>query len=352
MTSSARIARAGAVPVTRACEAAGITRRDDLYLAYWRFASERQQIFHRRLAGEKPPWTSDPILTRYKFTNSYRASDRVSQFLIRDVIYSDGDFSSDDTLLRVILFRLFSRTTTWRALEAQLGPIQRKTLSRPRLASTLARLSEAGPIYTNAFILCANRAYGHERKYMNHLALLRAMFRRHALPRAVARVTSLAQLYDELLRYPLIGTFMAYQLAIDINYSELVDFDENEFTFPGPGAIRGIQKVFPHLPSSDQRQLIHWMVDHQVDESTRLGIEAPSLFGRRLHAIDCQNIFCEVDKYARVAFPEVQSNRTRIKTRFTPSSEPLRLFYPPKWQLNDRLPAPSGDPHAAATNDT
>ena len=33
--------------------------------------------------GPEGPWTEDPILDRYKFCNTYRAADRVSQYLIR-----------------------------------------------------------------------------------------------------------------------------------------------------------------------------------------------------------------------------------------------------------------------------
>jgi hypothetical protein len=29
------------------------------------------------------PWTSDPIIQVHKFTNAYRAADRVSQYLIK-----------------------------------------------------------------------------------------------------------------------------------------------------------------------------------------------------------------------------------------------------------------------------
>ena len=57
----------------------------EVFDTYWRFAAERQRIFFRKAAGNQPPWTSDPILVRYRFTNAYRAADRVSQFLIREV---------------------------------------------------------------------------------------------------------------------------------------------------------------------------------------------------------------------------------------------------------------------------
>ena len=53
----------------------------EVYDTYWRFACERQAIFFRRIEEPLGQWTKDPILGAYKFTNAYRASDRVSQFL-------------------------------------------------------------------------------------------------------------------------------------------------------------------------------------------------------------------------------------------------------------------------------
>jgi hypothetical protein len=315
-----------------------LKRREDVYGAYWALASERQRIFLRRAAGDPGPWTTDPILQRFKFCNAYRASDRASQFLIREVIYAPGDFDADDTLLRLILFRLFSKPSTWTALEAELGPIGRSTIHGNRLAETLERLQAQGSIYTGAFILCATDAYGKDRKFLNHIELLRHMFRRRALPMAIGRARSLSDVYDALRRYPLIGPFMGYQLAIDINYSELVDFDEDEFTVPGPGAERGIRKVFPGVGKREMTSVIHWMTEHQAEETDKLGIKLATLFGRHLHAIDCQNLFCELDKYARVAFPSLTSNRRRIKATFRPTGALPKPFYPPKWGLNDRLP--------------
>ena len=58
------------------------------YDTYWKFACERQNVFFNRLEN-KYPWTDDPILKKYKFTNAYRSCDRVSQYLLRNVIYCD-----------------------------------------------------------------------------------------------------------------------------------------------------------------------------------------------------------------------------------------------------------------------
>ena len=59
----------------------------------------------------------------------------------------------------------------------------------------------------------------------------------------------------------------------------------------------------------------------------------------RCGPIDCQNLFCELDKYARVRFPELVTNRSRIKATFTPDPRAAAAFYPPKWGLNEQLPA-------------
>jgi alpha-glutamyl/putrescinyl thymine pyrophosphorylase clade 1 len=323
--------------------------RDEVYRTYWWFASERQHIFEKRARREPDPWTEDQILSTYKFCNTFRASDRVSQFLIREVIYGPGTgtLSGEDLLFRIVLFRLFSRESTWRLVEDELGALTVKSFDADRLDRRFENELAAGrPLYTHAFILCANKAFGYDRKHRNHFALLETMLHERALYRQLARARSLRAVYEALRGYPLLGPFMAYQLAIDLNYSELIDFSEDEFTVAGPGAERGIRKVFADRGGLGSEKLIRWMVDHQQDECDRLGITPPALYGRPLQAIDCQGLFCEVDKYSRVAFPHLRSNRKAIKATFTPSREPLPLFYPPKWQLNDKLPtATTAHPH-------
>ena len=317
------------------------TPRSGPYEAYWRLAAERQKVFFARLRGQAAPWSADPIISEYKFCNAYRASDRVSQYLIRDVIYAGGHFELEDTLLRIVFFRLFSKIETWQALEGELGPITVASFDPQAIDRVLERRRGGGEaIYTSAFILCANNAYGHKRKHRNHLALLEHMLAPGSgqLAGAVSTAGSLRGLYEALAAYPLIGPFMAYQLAIDINYSELVDFSESEFTVPGPGALRGIAKCFSDRAGLTPAEIISWMVANQEGEFARLGIEFEDLWGRPLQAIDCQNLFCETDKYARVAFPELASNRTQIKARFRPSSAgDIAYFYPPKWGLNELI---------------
>jgi len=313
------------------------TPRPAVYRAYWAFAAERHSIFERRLAGHDGPWTQDPILREHRFCNVFRAADRVSQHLIQEAAYGDRHADVDDLFLRVVLHRLFCKPATWHLLESELDGIDAASFSPDSYAAVLDRAFESGQrLYTGAYILCANRAYGHERKHRNHLALLHAMLS-EGVPNRVARAPSLEAVYHELTSWPLIGPFMGYQLAIDLNYSPLISFSENDFTTPGPGAMRGLAKVFVDLGDFSPSEAIFWLVAKQETVKAELDHEPPRLFGRQLHAIDCQNLLCEVDKYCRVAFPALASNRTQIKQRFMPDPQPYPLFFPPEWGINDAV---------------
>lgn len=314
--------------------------RQRVFDLYWYFASERHRAFEKRVAGEARPWTNDPILQEFKFCNVFRAADRVSQYMIREVCYHDEDCSPEDRLFQIMAFRTFSKIETWRSVRQYLGHYP--TLDDLGSDAFTKALEEArrqnGGLYTGAFILCATDAFGQGLKHLNHVELFRHMFLQEDLGGELLKAGSLREVYDLLHRFPLMGDFMSYQTTIDLNYSELINFSENEFTQAGPGALRGIKKVFESLGDYTPTEVIQWMVERQEEELARLGLPFNGLWGRRLHAIDCQGLFCETDKYCREAVPELTSARKRIKARFNQSSEPMQLFFPPKWGINDRLP--------------
>src|SRR3546814_2514500 len=79
------------------------------------------------------------------------------------------------------------------------------------------------------------------------------------------------------------------------------------------------------------------MTHIQEEEFARLGLDFPGLFGRRLQPIDCQNLFCEISKYARVAHPEFPgiNNRTQIKQNYHNSLQRIPApMFPPRWNLD------------------
>jgi len=307
--------------------------------SYWRFAAERQEVFFRRVENRPPPWTHDPVLGEHKFTNAYRAADRVSQYLIRKVIY-EGDASPSEVFFRTLLFKLFNKVETWEYLRAATGTVTAREFRVSRYAELLSSaLGEGRKIYSGAYIMPTGTGDDRpRRKHEVHLRLLHDMLA-DALPEKLAEASSLAAAFSMLRKRPGLGDFLAFQYTIDLNYGPLLNFDEDDYIVPGPGARNGIRKCFSDLGDFDEAGAIRWVTDSQEHEFEKRSLGFRDLWGRRLHLIDCQNLFCEVDKYARVVHPEAAgvSARMRIKQKFRPTQQRVEYWFPPKWGINDRV---------------
>ncbi|MDF3071832.1 MAG: hypothetical protein K0R38_7433 [Polyangiaceae bacterium] len=301
---------------------------------YWRFACKRQDTFMRRVNGEAPPWSDDPVISGHRFTNAYRASDRVSQYLIRNVQYA-GEQTAGELFFRTILFKLFNRIETWEHLVSSVGEIRAADFSRSRAAMVLDRLMKAGETVYSAAYIMPSPAFGAARKHSNHLKLLDHMMLDGA-PQKVAGAPSMEAVFKLLRGYPSLGDFLAFQLTIDLNYSALTNFSEMDFVVAGPGARDGIKKCFAETDGLTEADVIRAVADMAEPECERQGLSFKTLWGRPLQLIDCQNLFCEVDKYARVMHPEASgaSGRTRIKQRFVAVKRPMPQWYPPKWNVH------------------
>jgi len=316
-----------------------------VFETFWRFAAKRQEIFFARFSGCKPPWTKDRILQQYKFTNAYRASDRTSQYLIRNVIYT-GDQSADEVFFRTILFKIFNRIETWELLQSKLGEVSYADYSFNRYNAILSNTIRSGiSIYSSAYIMPSGGTRNRFKwKHTFHLKLLQQMMR-DEVPRRLADSSSMAKAFEILRAYPTIGDFLAYQYVTDLNYSTLMDFDEMEFVVPGPGAKDGIRKCFKDIGGLTDAEIVKVVTEQQDKAFEKRGLTFRTLWGRPLKLIDCQNVFCEVDKYARLRYPEIKghSNRSRIKQRYRMNPAPIDYWYPPKWGLNSRIGADCRD---------
>ena len=260
---------------------------------------------------------------------------RKSQYLLNNVIYNGHHYSKEDTLFRIILFKLFNKESTWELLLANFKDITLKSFNLKDYSRVLENaISNNIKIYNDAYISCANKVFGYDRKHDNHLALLDKMFIKDKIQNKLLACKTMEEAFNIIKNYPLIGNFMAYQLVTDINYSEVVNWREEEFTVAGPGSIRGIKKCFIDKENMSNEDIIKYMYEHQEEEFKRLNLDFKKIGNRKLQLIDCQNIFCELDKYCREAKPNLKSNRKKIKKHYKPKSEKIEYFYPPKWHID------------------
>lgn len=312
-----------------------------VYSTYWRFAVKRQEVYLRRIHGDHQPWSDDPILRVHKFTNAYRAADRVSQYLIRTVIGGDQR-SVNDTFFRILLFKLFNRIETWELLVERLGEPCVDAFNVDSYDQILSKAFERGErLYSAAYIMPSGGKSGFARKHTMHLNLLKQMLH-DDLPARIAEAETMGAAFGMLRAYRTIGDFLAYQFVTDLNYSSITNFGEDEFVVPGPGAKGGLEKCFSDLGGLSEANAIRLVTERQEDCLRALGLRFPTLWGRRLQLIDCQNLFCEVNKYARAVHPEFveKAGRTRIKQKLRPKESIPPPLFPQKWGINDRLNNP------------
>jgi len=310
-----------------------VLRSTPVFDTYWRFAAARQGIFMRRMEGADPPWTTDSILAAYRFTNPYRASDRTTQYLIRHVLY-EGSQTPEEVFFRAFLFRMFNKIETWEELASQIGDLTWDRFN-PRFYQRILdrRILSGKRLYSGAYII-PSPPLGSRRKHLNQLRLLQMMMRDDISER-IRSAKSLSEVFRILRSYPSMGDFLSFQFTIDLNYSEMLNFSESDFVVAGPGARDGIRKCFADLGGAGLEEVIETVTRMADEEFARLGLTFDTLWGRRLQLVDHQNLFCEIDKYARLAHPTQTggSLRRRLKRKYRPNPAPLPQWYPPKWKL-------------------
>ena len=134
-----------------------IVPNDATFKYYFYFIQERMNMFWRKVDNSKII-TEDSILQEYKFTNVYRACDRVSQYLIRNVISKDlNKYSAEDMLLRILVFKVFNRISTWEYLE-EVHPVSKESFDVNELSQRLSERQKSVPIFSNAYMMAGSHS--------------------------------------------------------------------------------------------------------------------------------------------------------------------------------------------------
>jgi len=314
---------------------------DEVFKYYFYFVQERTNIFWNKYELSKEPLTNDIILKENKFTNVYRASDRISQYLIRNVIYDKLEgFDERDILFRILIFKIFNKIETWEYLESNIGSISINNFNLLKVNKLLADRMALTPIYNNAYMMTGTHSkYNHlTYKHEKWLQMFHDEIVTEKTLEKIIKAKSLEQVYRALRERSFIGDFLAYQYTIDLNYSPVISFSENTFVKAGIGSIRGIKKCFYPLGKFSFEDAIRYTHENFERYQQKYGYnEFKNLFGRQPTLIDIQNCFCETDKYLRAKMPELQVDNTRIKQKYKSGKPTMNLFFPPKWSINNQI---------------
>ncbi|KAI0091725.1 hypothetical protein BDY19DRAFT_642348 [Irpex rosettiformis] len=305
-----------------------------VFYAFFPFVAERHAIFRKRLSGLPQPWTQEPILEQFPFTNVFRVLDRNSQYILRNVIRK-GSQALNDMFFRVLLFRTFNKIETWEMLEKKLGPLNWKSFSLEKYERVLASARTA--LYNAAYIIPSPNL-GHEKNYQNHLRMIETMMAVDRLPTQLGKLKHLKDVHGRIRMYLSMGDFMAMQLVLDLNMMPHYNWSEDEWVALGPGSRECLKKMFGPGIRGREVSAIRYIRDNQHSWFIHCGVtpdRVPRLHESRppgLTMVDIEHALCECEKYSRGKFPTIKGKRVTVGKRiFAPRDGTVTADIPENW---------------------
>jgi hypothetical protein len=272
---------------------------------FFDFAKERHKIYLRRHEQNlPPPWTDDPILHKYRFTNVYRELDNVTLWFAKNARHRyEGDNVA--TLMATVVFRLFNRNTTGEAIFCQQswGNFTAfehflETGDSFVMEGPIRSYCGAGPYCTGAYII--NSPNG-----MNKLRGVLQMIQwvwdgRADVFRAMEQSGTLEATWSALTKFPHIADFTSYEFVTDLRWTSLLRDASDVMTWanPGPGAMRGLNRLHGRPLEKKQQKHLFVCEMREVLEASRNPENWPS-YWPALEMRDVEHTLCEFDKYER-----------------------------------------------------
>lgn len=258
---------------------------------YW--MTERQSIKTKKDRGDPPPWTLDPIIANFRFTNVRREDDRVTVWIRENIREPYADHPNLWFMLCI------GRWINWPNTLAELiaeGAWPDHAGFRPEHMTEVitARAQRGEKCFTSAYII--RGAFGMPKaKSVSEITLGGAWRDRVVMAPKMRR--TLQEAHEALAEGDYWGPFMSYQSVIDMRYCPHLLAqapDVETWAAAGPGTLRGLNRL--HGRRYDQPL-------HQTQALTEL-LELFALLKRstdvNLDLSDVLNCCCEVDKYLRL----------------------------------------------------
>ena len=266
-------------------------------LVYW--IAERLSILRKKQAGEPRPWTTDPILDRYRFCNVFREDDAVTAWISAN--WRKPYAKDKDLWLAMVVARLFNLPSTLNHIHDTMFANKKVNWAPEAMKARLMALKTGSkaPIFNAAYIVSTNGRAMDKVEYLFQCVLAPMWEGRHGLQ--CHKGETLASYHARLMEYDGMGSFMAAQVVADLKNTvgQPLNKASDWYTWAasGPGSRRGMHRVL----GRDYTQGFHeksWKA--AMDELLPLVKRATGI--DTLHAQDLQNCLCEFDKYCRAKF--------------------------------------------------
>jgi|MDTC01.3.fsa_nt_gb hypothetical protein len=276
---------------------------------FYNWINERHRIYLKRLYKETPPWTDDPILQSYKFTNPFRENDRVTVWMRQNWTNLNKDKSFSEIIFNCCLFRMIgtSEFADEHGWVTEWDPTRTKEVIEKRLA-------QKERTFTGAYIITNQGLKAKKSKVVVDHFLTPIWEDQNKLEECVVDHNSLEKLHKKFAEYKGWGGggFMAYEVVTDLNYTPVLENAVDRFSWAnaGPGAVRGLNRI-------NQRPLKQSLSNKQTNWEMFEILLLKEKFCEDyvpVEQVDMRTIehsLCEWDKYERVRL-----NQGRPRSKF------------------------------------
>lgn len=272
---------------------------------FFNFAKERHKIYLRRHEQNlPPPWTVDPILHHFRFTNVYRELDNVTLWFAKNARHR---YESDPvaTMMATVVFRLFNRNATGEAIFNQqvfgnFTPFEMflDTGDAFSMEGSIRSYCGDGPYCTGAYIINSPNGMN---KLMGVLQMIQWVWdRRMEFVDQIIQEQTLEKAWEQFRKVNHIADFTSYEFVTDLRWTSLLSNAKDIMTWanPGPGAMRGLNRL--HGRELEKKQHKHLFVCEmrQLLDMSQNPDNWP-VYWKPLEMRDIEHTLCEFDKYER-----------------------------------------------------
>ncbi len=308
---------------------------DESLNLFWRFINKRQRVWHRRvIEGQSAPWTDDQILQENRFTNIYRQLDPGTQYAIQNILEKDA--SRKDKIFNIMIYRLVGRLETHEDVGFQsLDDFDRKEFEE---SLKHRRDTEDNTIFTGAYMVAGYHHMGSSDKVENISQLFGEISSNSSFFSDLLSSESAKQAYNTIRSQQGFGNFLSYQVLVDLLYpvdyynnQSVLPFSADDWSSPGPGAQKGIERLTNDTTQLDDLTIMRWLKNNQQQEFNRLDLDFPYLTTESgdqidLSLADIQNCLCEFYKYEKILNSEGRARR-KFRNSEGRTVEELRSIY-------------------------
>ena len=265
------------------------------------FVLERYRIHIRKDVNKQPaPWTDNPILREFKFTNVRREHDKTTKHLLA-LLEEHKDASYNNKLMNIIMYRLFNKMET----SDLIGWIDWGKYDEADIRAKLMKAPEGYVYFTNAFYTTGMRQ-GMARQYPDEefkpMNIPNVLNRdKLKLVKAIKAAKTPMDVMDALKQLDGVGDFLGYQIFVDFTYLPEFPWSENEFVVSGPGCVWGLSELFEDRGGLSYDELLFWLRDNcpfTQEELDEIMVDLPD-YDRKMNIMSLENCMCELSKYVR-----------------------------------------------------